>query len=144
MILLYLMSLAVGMGTSVQAGINGALGRIIGVAEASLTSVSLTWLCILLLIVGGFRSGNADKITGVPPYLLLGGVFGAAYLLVAARVVPAIGVGAFIATVITGQLLASVLLDQVGAFGVTSHPLDWSRVLGVLLLLAGMKLIVRF
>lgn len=142
-VLFYGLSLAVGAGISLQAGVNAALARIVGITESTLVSVSVTWVCIVLLLAVGFRSGNMGQVGAAPPYLLIGGFFGAAILLTASRVVPAIGVAGYVAALIAGQLLASVALDHVGAFGHPRYPLDAARAAGVALLLLGMKLVLR-
>lgn len=139
----YAISLVAGAGGAVQAGVNASLGRIVGVTEATLISVSGTWLSIGLLLLIGFRSGNLDQVTTAPPYLLIGGIFGTVILLTAAQTVPVIGVAAFSSSLIVGQLLTSVALDQIGAFGHPSHPLDAGRIAGVVLLLVGLRLVLR-
>ncbi len=142
--LVYLVvSLFAGAGGAVQAGVNASLGRIIGVAEATLVSVTGTWLSIVVLLLIGFRSGHMDQVTTAPAYLLIGGIFGTVILLTAAQSVPMIGVAAFSSALIAGQLIMSVVLDQIGAFGHPSHPLDAGRLAGVALLLVGMKLVLR-
>ena len=142
-VVFYALSLAVGAGVSLQAGVNAALSKIIGIGESTFISVSVTWLCIALVLAAGFRSGNWGQVTAAPPYLLIGGFFGAAILLTASRVVPVIGVAGFVAALIAGQLLASVALDYFGAFGNPRYALDFSRAAGVVLLLLGMKLVIH-
>jgi len=70
-------------------------------------------------------------------------LFGAMILLTATRSVPVIGVAAFSSALIVGQLVSSVVLDQMGAFGHASHPLDAGRVLGIAFLLVGLRLVLR-
>jgi transporter family-2 protein len=57
--------------------------------------------------------------------------------------VKSIGAGGVAAGTITGQLIASVAIDRIGAFGLNEEPLTLSRIAGVLLLLLGTWLIVR-
>ena len=142
-IVYYALGLLAGAGGGVQASMNAALGRIVGVTEATLVSVTGTWLSVVLLLIVGFRSGNMGQVTSTPPYLLIGGLFGAMILLTATRSVPIIGVAAFSSALIVGQLVSSVVLDQMGAFGHASHPLDAGRVLGIAFLLVGLKLVLR-
>ncbi len=143
LVVYFLMSLAVGSGTAVQSSVNSALGKIIGVAEATFTSLTVSIIIISVAMLLGFRSGNIGSITTVPPYMLIGGIFGMAYLLTANIVVPIIGVASFISLMVVGQLTTSVILDTIGVFGHQSHPLDAMRVVGVVLLFVGMRLVVR-
>ncbi len=45
--------------------------------------------------------------------------------------------------IIIGQLLVGVLVDHFGLLGVPIHQVGWTRLLGVLVLLAGGYLIAR-
>jgi transporter family-2 protein len=47
------------------------------------------------------------------------------------------------AATVTGQLITSVILDRIGFLGLEQEAITPSRVLGVILLLAGTYLIVR-
>ncbi len=47
------------------------------------------------------------------------------------------------AATVTGQLVTSIAVDRLGAFGLTERPVSWSRLLGVALLAAGTFLVVR-
>jgi len=142
--LLYLASFGIGAGSAVQSSMNGALGRIIGVVQATFISVSVTLLSVVVLMLLGFGSGGSlSRITTVPWYLLLGGFFGVAFIITANKTVPIIGVGAFLTLVILGQLAGSMLLDQFGAFGNPQRDIDLPRALGIVLMLVGMKLVIR-
>ena len=143
LVIFYVLTLLVGAGTSVQSSVNSALGRVIGLAESTFVSLAGSVLLISLMMLFGFRSGNFAQITTVPPYLVIGGIFGMAYLMTANYAVPLVGVAAFISTYVTGQLIMSVVLDQIGAFGHQPHPLDGMRVLGIVLLLIGTRLVIR-
>lgn len=142
-VVFYLAALAVGAGSSVQASMNARLGGLIGIVESTFVSVTGTWVIVLAALALGLGSGNLGRVTATPWYLMLGGLFGAAFLVTANRVVPAIGTGAFIAAVIVGQLTSSVVLDHIGAFGNEARALDLGRVAGVVLMLVGMRLVIR-
>jgi transporter family-2 protein len=55
----------------------------------------------------------------------------------------AIGAGAVAAATVTGQLVASVIIDRLGILGLEQTPLSASRLIGVALLLVGTYLVVR-
>ena len=44
---------------------------------------------------------------------------------------------------ISGQLLAAVLIDRFGLLGIAKQPIDATRILGLVLLVAGVVLVVR-
>ena len=58
-------------------------------------------------------------------------------------VTPRIGATATIGLLIAGQLAMGVLIDRYGWFGVEQVPLDWPRIVGVLLLAVGALLALR-
>ena len=78
---------------------------------------------------------------GLPFYLLATGLTSIPYLLAAAYAGPRIGLAVYFAAVVTGQLTMSVVLDHVGAFGAEPRPITSFRVLGIILLLAGVIMI---
>jgi len=57
--------------------------------------------------------------------------------------VSTLGVSALTAVVIAGQLAAAVLIDRFGLLGIAKQPIDTSRILGLVLLVAGVVLVVR-
>ena len=57
--------------------------------------------------------------------------------------VRSLGVAGVTATLVTAQLLVSVIADRVGVLGVQEVPITWQRVLGVALVIAGTYLVTR-
>lgn len=78
---------------------------------------------------------------GVPPHLLVTGALSIPYLIAAAWAGPRIGLGVYMAAVVTGQLSTSVVLDHLGAFGLEQRAIDPLRAAGVLVLVVGVVLI---
>lgn len=78
---------------------------------------------------------------GIAPHLLITGALSIPYLIAAAWAGPRIGLGVYLAAVVTGQLTTSVVLDHIGAFGLTQRSIDPLRALGVVVLVAGVVLI---
>ena len=85
---------------------------------------------------------SPQMVRAAPWYLwLAGGVFGAIYLTGTILLAPTLGAAALIALVVTGQLVFSVLVDQLG-FEI--HAANWPRLVGCTLLVAGAALVSRF
>ncbi len=133
----------VGAGVALQATINSALSRITGALEATFVSVTVTLLLIGTLLLVGLSSGHLAQVASAPRYLLVGGILGAAFLISAVLLVPRVGAVSFLTSVVVGQLAGALVLDHFGALGLPRIPLSLPRVLGVLLLLAGMRLVFR-
>ena len=134
---------AVGTGIALQAAVNTSLARRIGTLEATLVSVTVTWLILATLLLVGLRRGSLGQVLSVPPYLLIGGFLGAAILIAAVTFAPRLGTGGLIAAFVVGQLIGALLLDHFGAVGLRHIPITPVRLAGAALLLVGMRLVIR-
>ena len=74
---------------------------------------------------------------------MIGGLFGAVYVFVALEAVRTLGVSGLTAVVIAGQLTISVVIDRLGLLGISKQQIGASRILGLVLLAAGVVLVVR-
>jgi bacterial/archaeal transporter family-2 protein len=113
MYMFFYLLLAIIGGTCIglQAGINGVLGKRIGVIETSFVSFFIGTIILLLLVIFAGK-GNILNVTNVPKWQLLGGALGVAYVSIMVAIVPKIGVASAITAVIVGQLIISVTLDH--------------------------------
>ena len=66
-----------------------------------------------------------------------GGLFGAIYIAISILLIPRLGAATFVALLIAGQMVASLLFDNYGWFGLAERPADPLRIFGALLLVAG-------
>jgi transporter family-2 protein len=133
-----------GALVAMQAPINSGLGKNVGTFAAATISFAVGTLVlfgICLAVGGGF--GDVGNFRQLPWYYLTGGALGAAYVTTALVTVRELGAGGLTAAVITGQLTMSVLLDRAGILGLPEKAVSVPRVIGVLLLAAGVFLIVR-
>jgi len=122
-----------GAATSIQAGVNGSLGKKVGALEAAFVSflVGTIFLSILLAFL---RKGNLISALDAPKWQLTGGLLGAIYILIMVTAVPRIGIAAALVTLIAGQLICSTLIDHFGFIGDKQIPVDWKRIVAILLL----------
>ncbi|HLT30452.1 MAG TPA: DMT family transporter [Myxococcaceae bacterium] len=123
-----------------QSPINAALGRSVGVFEASLVSFIIGSL-VAAGIVFFFGKGDVRAVTQVPWWQLLGGVLGLLYVTLIIVSVSKIGVTAVMVSGLAGQLLTAMIIDHFGWFGVTVRPIHSMRILGCALLVAAIALI---
>ena len=70
-------------------------------------------------------------------------MFAGYYLVASLIAIPKLGVAVVFSLVIAGQMLGALLLDSTGAFGVNQISLNPARILGTVLLLAGVILIQK-
>ncbi len=66
-----------------------------------------------------------------------GGFFGAIYIAVSILLVPRLGTATFVALLIAGQMLTSLAFDHYGVFNLARHEADPTRIIGAVLLIAG-------
>ena len=137
-----LLSIAAGMSNAFQAPINAALSKFTGVIESSCISfvVGALSLFVVAVITG---KGRILNFIEAPPYLLIGGVFGAILVTTMLYVITKVGAAVTISSVITGQMIAALVIDQIGFLGVPKNPIDLSRIGGVLFLAVGIRLLMK-
>ena len=128
---------------ALQAPINSTLGKATGTfAAASISfAIGLVVLVAITVVAGGF--GDVGKAADLKWYYLMGGVLGAAYVTTVLVSVRELGAGGVTAATIAGQLGASVLIDRAGVLGLEEKALTPGRLVGIVLLAAGVFLIVR-
>ena len=131
--IILLMVLAAGAATAVQAGVNGALGKKVGIIEAAFVSflVGTIFLSVIFILT---RRGNIQAALEVPKWQLTGGLLGAFYIMIMVVAVPRIGMAAALITLIVGQLTTSTLIDHFGLIGDKNIPLDFKRMAGLALM----------
>ena len=102
-------------------------------------------LVFMILLAVGMRDPVPSALVAsrIPWWAWSGGLFGAIFIALAIYLVPLIGAAAFIGLLVTGQMLASVTFDHFGWMGLAERPVDVSRLIGVVLLVAGVVLIRR-
>ena len=140
---LLLVTVTVGSGIALQAVVNTALARTVGILEAAFVSVTVTWVIVAVVLIAGVRSGNMSQITSVPLYLFVGGFVGAAVLVTAVVAVPRLGAASLIAALVVGQLIGAMILDHFGLLGLQDTPITPIRLGGAMLLVIGMGLLLR-
>jgi bacterial/archaeal transporter family-2 protein len=79
----------------------------------------------------------------VPWWAFSGGLFGATFIALAIFLIPKPGAASFIVLLVTGQMLAPMMVDHFGWFGLPEHPIDLPRIVGTALLIRGCVLIRR-
>ena len=139
-----LLGVAAGCLVGMQAPINARLGKTVGSIQAATFSFLVG--TVALVAIAAFVNGGLGQLTNAgraPWWALVGGLLGAVYVTVALVAVRTLGASGLTAVVITGQLAISVVIDRFGLFGIARQHVDVSRVVGLVLLVAGVVLVVR-
>lgn len=114
-------------------------------ATTSLISFSvgaLAWLVYGLSNLPGLQR-SLGQVHQAPVYAWMGGLIGALYVITTVVASPRIGMATFLALVIGGQLVMSLILDHYGWLGATVKPIDLSKLAGTALVVIGILLIKR-
>jgi transporter family-2 protein len=139
-------ALLAGAGLAFQVGFNNTLRAWVGhPIHASLISFASGTLGLLLLAC--FVRTDLPPIsqaTKGPWWMWLGGMTGVVYIVSAAALSQRVGSVGWLSLIIAGQIVASLLLDHFGLIGFSSHPINAFRVMGVLFLLVGVFLVLKF
>ena len=138
-----LLAVVAGAMIPFQAGVNATLARWVGAAlPSSLISFAVGTLALLVLTLALFRSWPpATKLVEAPWWVWVGGLLGAFYVFGSIVTAPRLGAVTLVAAVLAGQALASVLIDHRGWVGFEEHPINAGRIIGLLLLAAGVALV---
>ena len=139
-----LISLAAGVAGAIQVAVMGRFGDRIGTLQALAFSTVVTMAIALVVLLIARRSlgGFGDALRS-PPWMWLGGAMGVFIVFTITLVQPRFGTFATVAIFIVAQIGAGVAIDRFGWFGVERVGLEWTRVLGVVLLASGAVLALR-
>ena len=141
LILIVLMVIG-GAAVAIQPTLNARLAEKTGFLQAATISFAVGTL-VLLLISLSSGQGSFRRVTDADWWQLTGGLFGAFFVTMTIIGVPRIGTTAVLALTIVSQLTAGVVMDHYGLLGMREIPIDFKRLCGVALLLAGVFLIYR-
>jgi len=128
-----------------QAGINAELTRFVRHPFlAAFTSFFIGTAALgLILAIHGTSVQDFRRLLEAPPRLFIGGALGALFVASSIYFIPRMGATAMIAALVTGQLLMSLVIDHFGLLNLPVLPITTTRIVGVILLFAGIFLVVR-
>jgi transporter family-2 protein len=133
-----------GCLVGMQPPVNARLGREIGTFQAAAFSFLVGTVALVAIASLSRRGlGSFDGIGSVPWWALVGGLLGAVFVTVSLVTVKTLGASGLTAVVIAGQLTTAVVIDRFGLLGIARQPIAATRILGLVLLVAGVALVVR-
>jgi transporter family-2 protein len=147
MLFLYGLTILAGIANAIQPGQNATLLKSLGLP---ITAGLITLLVsTIALLIGGLAIGKLEVPTGqqlaqVPWWAWLGGLFSVLLILAQLYASPAIGAASFLGIIVTVGVTASIVLDNYGWVGFEVHPASLWRILGAVLMLAGVGLVALF
>ena len=144
--LLMFITFVVGAIIPVQAIINARLGKQIGGAlMGSLMSFFTGFIFLLILnLIINHNSFSLNKFFAAGPwYVWLGGLIGAIFVGYITWINQQQGVALTFALVISGQLFISLVIDNFGLFGSAIRTITLEKIVGAILIVAGIILIKK-
>jgi transporter family-2 protein len=146
MYLLYGFAVLAGMLNALQAGANATLSKSLATtypAALVVVAVSATSLLAAGLISGQLAWPSGERLNGTPWWSWTGGVMGATVVMSQLLVAQRVGAAPYLSLTVTAAVMMSIVLDHFGLMGFKEHPVTISRVLGGMLMIAGVGLIAR-
>jgi transporter family-2 protein len=133
-----LLTLATGGLVAFQPPANGLLARFVGDYGAAFLSLALSTTIVgVLLVTVGSPDHLLRGMSGLRPEHLLGGLAGAAIVVVSLITVRPLGAAGVTAALVASQLIVSAVLDRFGVLGLDQKSLGWQGGIGATLLLVG-------
>lgn len=145
-IMLLLTALAAGMLAPLQAGLNGKMGRAIGdPVYAALISFGVGTLGLFFYALAmRLDFSSIRQASGLGWAVWGAGLLGAFYVTSVIILTPRLGAALTFGLVIAGQLLMALLMDHYGLLGVQVQHFNWPRLIGAVLITAGVVVLKKF
>jgi transporter family-2 protein len=144
-VLFMLMALALGAVLPMQAAINARLAKAAGgsVMAAFISfAVGTIALMLFLIIAGQFQFRFISSHS--PWWIWTGGLLGTFFVAGIVVLLPRLGLVLSFSLVLAGQMFAAILFDQFGWMGVAIREISVGKIIGSILLIAGVILIRKF
>lgn len=138
-------AMVVGAMVAMQPPLNALLSRAVGNAYgATLVSVFVAFSTIFLLtLVFGRGQISPATLGSVPWWVYLAGVVGGLFVAAGVVIAPVTGALLFFVCVVAGQLLGAMVMDHLGAFGLSVREVSGLRLAGFALVLAGALMVLK-
>ena len=128
--------------------LSGALMSIQGVFNTQVTKTSGIWVAnafvqftALLVCLGVWlatdRSSFGSLFRVEPKYMLLGGAIGAVITYTVIKGMELLGPAKAVVLIVIAQLIVAYIIELFGWFGTDKQPLEWRKVMGMGIAIAG-------
>ena len=144
--LLLPLAFVAGMALPTQFAINSQLRGAVGGPVLAAGLSFLVGTVVLFAATLAVRRAVPDlgSVLGAPWWMYLGGLLGAGFVLASVILTPRLGAATTVGFFLAGQVVASMVIDHFGLFRVAVQEVTLPRLLGALLIVAGVFLVQRF
>jgi transporter family-2 protein len=131
-------SLLAGAGIPLIGVLNSGIARSVGNPFAA-TAVMFAMAAIVAfgLTLPLYGHPTLAQLGSAPPISYGAGLLIGFYGLSATIIIPRLGAASFIAYILMAQLLTSAVVDQFGLFGMARRPIDITKLVGLVVIVAG-------
>ena len=141
---LIVMTMFLGIVLAVHLAMNGKVGAVLNnprVGNALFWSIgAVTALAIGLT---GWQTGALSPLKQVHPLLFTAGALGACLVFAIAWLIPQMGAGAIMITLLAGQVLGGLVMSHFGWLGSPVQPITMMKLAGVIVMIAGVIMATR-
>ena len=131
--------------------LSGALLCVQGVFNTQVTKTTGMWvsnawvqlsafaLCLVAWLIAG-RDSVTTLAKVEPKYVLLGGVIGAGITWTVIKSMEQAGPAKAALLIVISQLIVAYVIELLGLFGVDKEPLEWRKIIGMVIALIGVAI----
>ena len=134
-----------GILQSCGAAMNGQLNKALInpwlASTISFAVITAFFACVFVVLPTPLPT--ASGLAAMPWWAPLGGLVGAVQVYAGLTLVNKVGAGPFVGFTVTAALLASLAIDHFGWFHMQVHPINLGRIIGAVLLVAGISFIAK-
>jgi len=138
---LYFLTMFLGVILAVHLAMNGKVGSVLSNARVG---NALFW-CIgalgaVAIGLTGWQTGALQPLKQVHPVLFTAGILGAGLVFAIAWLIPQVGAGPVMITLLAGQVLGGLIMSHFGWLGSPVQPITWAKLAGILVMIGGVTL----
>jgi transporter family-2 protein len=135
---LYVLTVLLGVVLAVHLAMNGKVGSVINNPRVGNALFWCIGACGAVVIgLTGWTSGALKPLSQVNPLLLTAGLMGACLVFAIAWLIPQVGAGPLMISLLAGQIFGGMLLSHFGWLGSPVKPVSLTNVLGALVMMGG-------
>lgn len=144
-LIISLLVIAAGVLLPTQAGVNYKLSQLLdsNILAALVSFIVGTVGLAIYFFMFHFKTPFLQNLNSGPWWVWLGGLCGAFYVAMTIIAAPKLGATTMFTLFLTGQMVASLLLDHYGLIGFPVKELNEWRIIGVILVVSG-ALIIKY
>jgi transporter family-2 protein len=140
-ILLATWTLLAGAGIPLIGVLNSGVARGVG---NPYTATGIMFAIAMVVAIGFslpiYGLPTAAQLGSASPVSYAAGLLIGFYALSATVVIPRVGAASFVAFILIAQLLTSAVVDQFGLFSMAKRPIDMTRLIGLIVIVAGIAI----